>query len=328
VAGQRGSAPIAIVFGTLAALVAIVVGAVCFALATSGTTGCGSEPVGTVRGVPQRLVPIYQRAAQRYELGLKGPAVLAAINGIETDFGRNLGPSSAGAVGWMQFMPETWAAYGVDANGDGRRDPDDPTDAIFAAANYLRASGAPGDWRSAIFAYNHADWYVEDVLADARRFAAAGAATSTSSSVCGGGPAAPAVAAMVEEAKRIDALALPYVWGGSHGASPTPANGPFDCSSAVSHLLQVVGFEIPTMTTVGLVGWGEPDPGRWVTIHVKPFGADAHTFLEFSPEVTRDSKRYWGTSGTNPGGGPGWIPESAFDAAYLSGFQRRHPPGL
>jgi hypothetical protein len=70
----------------------------------------------------------------------------------------------------MQFMPETWAGYGVDANGDGVADPYDPEDAIFAAANYLRASGAPGDWYNAIFAYNHADWYVADVLADAQCF--------------------------------------------------------------------------------------------------------------------------------------------------------------
>jgi hypothetical protein len=67
----------------------------------------------------------------------------------------------------MQFMPETWEAYGVDANGDGVRDPYDPEDAIHAAANYLSASGMPEDTYGAIFAYNHADWYVADVLANA-----------------------------------------------------------------------------------------------------------------------------------------------------------------
>jgi hypothetical protein len=119
-------------------------------------------------GVPAILVPIYQRAATAYGLGPQGPAVLAAINGIETAFGTNLNVSSAGAVGWMQFMPETWAGYGVDANGDGVADPYDPEDAIFAAANYLRASGAPADWYNAVFAYNHADWYVAEVLANAQ----------------------------------------------------------------------------------------------------------------------------------------------------------------
>jgi hypothetical protein len=119
-------------------------------------------------GVPAILVPIYQKASAAYGLGPQGPSVLAAINGIETAFGTNLNVSSAGAVGWMQFMPETWAGYGVDANGDGVADPYDPEDAIFAAASYLLASGAPGDWYNAVFAYNHADWYVAEVLANAQ----------------------------------------------------------------------------------------------------------------------------------------------------------------
>ncbi len=94
--------------------------------------------------------------------------VLAAINEIETDYGRNLNVSSAGALGWMQFMPPTWEAYGVDANRDGLKDPFNPVDAIFAAARYLRAAGAETDIRKAIFAYNHADWYVDSVLMRAR----------------------------------------------------------------------------------------------------------------------------------------------------------------
>ena len=124
--------------------------------------------------VPAVLVPIYQRAADAYGLGPQGPSVLAAINEIETAFGTNLNVSSAGAVGWMQFMPETWAGYGVDANGDGEADPYDPEDAIFAAAGYLRASGAPSDWYGAVFAYNHADWYVAEVLANADCYAGLG----------------------------------------------------------------------------------------------------------------------------------------------------------
>jgi Transglycosylase SLT domain len=118
-------------------------------------------------GVPPVLVPIYQRAATAYGLGPQGAAVLAGINAIETAFGTNLNVSSAGAIGWMQFMPETWEGYGVDANGDGVRDPYNPEDAIYAAANYLSASGMPSDTYAAIFAYNHADWYVAEVLANA-----------------------------------------------------------------------------------------------------------------------------------------------------------------
>jgi hypothetical protein len=117
--------------------------------------------------VPAELVPIYESAARRYRLGERGVPVLAAINKIESGFGHNLGPSSAGAYGWMQFMPATWAAYGVDADGDGTSDPADPDDAIHAAARYLSAAGAPRSWYRAIFAYNHADWYVRDVLAQA-----------------------------------------------------------------------------------------------------------------------------------------------------------------
>ncbi len=96
---------------------------------------------------------------------------LAAINEIETDYGRNLNVSSAGAVGWMQFMPATWRQYGVDANDDKKKDPYNPVDAIFAAARYLKAAGAPDDMRKAIFAYNHADWYVDSVSLRARLIA-------------------------------------------------------------------------------------------------------------------------------------------------------------
>jgi hypothetical protein len=126
--------------------------------------------------VPAVLVPIYQRASNAYGLGPQGPSILAAINGVETAFGTNLNVSSAGAVGWMQFMPATWAGYGVDANGDGVKDPYDPEDAIFAAAGYLRAAGAPLDWYTAVFAYNHADWYVAEVLANAQCYGPLGGA--------------------------------------------------------------------------------------------------------------------------------------------------------
>jgi cell wall-associated NlpC family hydrolase len=139
-----------------------------------------------INGVPPVLIPIYQRASAQYGLGPQGPAILAGINAIETAFGTNLGPSSAGAVGWMQFMPETWASYGVDANGDGVKDPNNPEDAIFAAAGYLKAAGMPADTYGAIFAYNHADWYVEDVLANAGCYA--GEVGSNSFSAVGLGP--------------------------------------------------------------------------------------------------------------------------------------------
>jgi murein DD-endopeptidase MepM/ murein hydrolase activator NlpD len=115
--------------------------------------------------IPPFLLPIYQAAGIQYSVPWQ---VLAAINEIETNYGRNLSVSSAGALGWMQFMPSSWAMYGVDANGDGVKDPYNPVDAIFAAARYLKAAGSDTDLSQAIFAYNHADWYVESVLLRAR----------------------------------------------------------------------------------------------------------------------------------------------------------------
>ncbi len=130
-------------------------------------------------GVPPALAPIYQRASDAYGLGPQGPSVLAGINLVETAFGTNTNVSSAGAIGWMQFMPETWESYGVDANGDGTRDPYDPEDAIFAAASYLSAAGMPADTYGAIYSYNHADWYVAEVLSNAECFQQMGGAVAT-----------------------------------------------------------------------------------------------------------------------------------------------------
>jgi Transglycosylase SLT domain/Peptidase family M23 len=118
--------------------------------------------------VPPFLLSIYQAAGIEYGIRWE---ILAAINEIETDYGRNLNVSSAGALGWMQFMPSTWQMYGTDANKDGRKDPYNPVDAIFAAARYLKAAGYEQDVRRAIFAYNHADWYVDSVMLRARLIA-------------------------------------------------------------------------------------------------------------------------------------------------------------
>jgi hypothetical protein len=165
----------------IAAAVAAVVLVVSVAAVagSSGASACSSSVAGPVGGVPSRLVPLYQAAAAKYGLGPPGPAVLAAINEVETRFGQDLSTSSAGAVGWMQFEPGTWAIYGVTPTGshapDGPEGWDNPADAIFSAANYLRANGAPGSWQTAIFTYNHAQWYVDQVLSLAQRYYASGA---------------------------------------------------------------------------------------------------------------------------------------------------------
>ena len=133
----------------------------------------GPAPIGVPNPVidsfeiPPFLLPIYQSCGTEYGIPWQ---VLASINKIETAFGTNLNVSSAGAMGWMQFIPSTWAAYGVDANEDGRKDPYNPVDAICAAARYLSAAGGDHDIRQAIFAYNHADWYVDEVLLGANQY--------------------------------------------------------------------------------------------------------------------------------------------------------------
>ena len=124
------------------------------------------QPLGVPPAQPavlsyDQLLDLWRRAGAAYGVPWE---VLAAINKIESNFGRNMGPSSAGALGWMQFIPSSWERWGLDADGNGLADPWDPDDAVFAAARYLAAAGAHDDLARAIFAYNHADWYVEDVL--------------------------------------------------------------------------------------------------------------------------------------------------------------------
>ncbi len=115
--------------------------------------------------VPPFLLPIFQAAGTAYGIPWQ---VLAAINEVETDYGRDLSVSSAGAEGWMQFLPAEWAQYGVDANGDGYKDPYNPADAIFTAARYLRAASGASNIRAAVFSYNHSQAYVESVMLRAR----------------------------------------------------------------------------------------------------------------------------------------------------------------
>jgi hypothetical protein len=135
--------------------------------------GFGPAPLGVpsfIIGqfeIPPFLLPIYQACGTQYGIPWQ---VLASINKIETAFGTNLNVSSAGALGWMQFIPSTWDMYGTDANGDGRKDPYNPVDAICSAARYLKASGGQTDLRGAIFSYNHADWYVDEVLLYAEQY--------------------------------------------------------------------------------------------------------------------------------------------------------------
>jgi len=134
-----------------------------------------TRPALTQRLPVSTLHVLWQRAGYAY--GIPWP-VLASINKIESNFGQNMGPSSAGAVGWMQFMPSTWLRWGLDGDGDGIADPWNPVDAIYAAARYLAAAGGQTDISRGIFAYNHADWYVREVLDVARVYGQGGIAAT------------------------------------------------------------------------------------------------------------------------------------------------------
>ncbi|MBA2298896.1 MAG: lytic transglycosylase domain-containing protein [Actinobacteria bacterium] len=121
------------------------------------------QPLSAFRTAPAQpadgLLGYYREAQRRFGVPWQ---VLAAVNFVETAFGKVRSPSAAGAQGPMQFLPATWSAYGLGG------DIYDPRDSILGAANYLRASGAPGNLRRALYAYNHSTLYVDAVLAYAR----------------------------------------------------------------------------------------------------------------------------------------------------------------
>ena len=139
-----------------------------------GLAGAG----GPVGGVPTADIPIFQGAAAEFALGDRGPSILAAINYVESTFdtsalpGVQSGTNRAGAAGPMQIgvdgqAGDTWDTIKVNAPGDPPGQPPnvyDEADAVYSAAHYLQASGAPGDWPGAIFTYNHSSAYVQQVL--------------------------------------------------------------------------------------------------------------------------------------------------------------------
>jgi len=183
-------AALAAFVAAVAAVIVVVVLVIMSAAAALSNSSCaspapggdpGAIPSGFTQPSEEALSDIPGDYLELYRSAARGAgidwAVLAAIGKVETDHGRYGGTcatSSAGANGPMQFMPATWSQYGVDGDGDGRKDVCDPADAVPAAAGYLVANGAPENYYNAIYAYNHADWYVEDVLnqADVYRSAA------------------------------------------------------------------------------------------------------------------------------------------------------------
>ncbi|HEX7160435.1 MAG TPA: lytic transglycosylase domain-containing protein [Trebonia sp.] len=125
-------------------------------------------------GRPTNYLELFKESAARYCPGLSW-TVLAAIGQIESADGQNMGPSTAGALGPMQFLPSTWATWGINGFGDtGQPNIMNPFDAVPSAARLLCANGATtgaAGLRQAIFGYNHATWYVDEVLALAAEYA-------------------------------------------------------------------------------------------------------------------------------------------------------------
>jgi hypothetical protein len=157
----------------------VVVGTITGVTATAlllGAVPSGAQAQAAVSDIARTQVPapmleLYRQAAATCP-GLSW-TVLAGVGHVETRHGRNAAVSSAGAMGPMQFMPATWVQYGADASGDGTVDIQDPADAVHSAARMLCANGAadPGRLRGALWAYNHASWYVDMVLAAADLYA-------------------------------------------------------------------------------------------------------------------------------------------------------------
>lgn len=313
----RASPALAGVLATLALAVMIAVGATATLVLATGTNGGLTASTELSSGaselalheIPPEYLRLYQGAAHRYAIDW---AVLAGIGRVECDHGLDPDPSctvegavnSAGAGGPMQFLASTWATYGVDGNADGRRDRWNAADAIFSAANYLRASGAPADYARAIFAYNHASWYVAEVESWAARYRGTpitieppGGTESVEGGSLGSSFTSPTPIRFIEgSVARLDPqdghLALipsqapaviqaMLVAGNELQELPYgPAGHPDprdstqeDCSSTINYVLYRSGVrpisEILRQNPLAqdYVHWGAPGPGRWITIY-------------------------------------------------------------
>jgi Transglycosylase SLT domain len=317
-----------------------------------------ASPVGPP--APPADVPIFQAAAAHFGLGAQGPSILAAINEVETTFdtstlpGVHSGANSAGAEGAMQFLPGTWAKYGMVAPGGANpASPYDETDAVWSAANYLHASGAPGDWQTAIFAYNHAGWYVDEVLRDAGAMYKSGQAASGTTDVaeqCASAEGVPTqstpgqtaqilpggTAAVPQGAPPAVQLAIaagnelidkPYLYGGAHNQPLTQLASAYDCSSSTSFVLHGAGvFGNWPEDSTQLESYGKPGAGKWITVYAN----SGHAFIAVAG-IVLDTAWYAPVQPTNPNSGPRWQPASIIGAQYTDpygGFVQRHPEGL
>jgi cell wall-associated NlpC family hydrolase len=219
--------------------------------AVEGGIGFPLPAPGTPRGasltnpplpIPAQIKTLYVAAGSKYQMPW---TLLAGIGMEESGHGRNNNPSSAGALGLMQFMPATWASMGVDGNGDGRADIRNDADSIYSAANYLTKSGVtkgPAGVRAAIFTYNHADWYVNDVLYYAEAYG--GGTVLGDPTNCGPGNGNPNLPPLTNQ--RIKTV---LTWAQSHVGDRYAfgAGGPnaWDCSSFTQAAYARIGITMP-----------------------------------------------------------------------------------
>jgi cell wall-associated NlpC family hydrolase len=237
-------------------------GGIGFPLPTPGTPRLASL-TNQPASIPEQVKVLYVAAADRYHLPW---TLLAGIGMAETAHGRATATSSAGAQGLMQFMPATWATYGVDGDRDGRADIHSDADSAMSAANYLTASGVTAGVegvRRALFAYNHADWYVNDVLFYAAAYG--GGLVAGEPTDCGiGGLGNPALPPLPNQqiatllAFATAQLGEAYVYG---------ANGPdaWDCSAFTRAAFAQIGITLPR-TAAAQQNWVAQGNGHRVSL--------------------------------------------------------------